>query len=325
MRSLCHLLAVVVIATLWGCGSGTPKAPATPEGVVSQVAKGLSEDKPQVVWQSLPASYQKDVNDVIGIFAKSCDPDIYNQGWGVTKKLVQVLQKKKDLIITHPQLAAMGVNQQQLAQNWDAIVNLLSVAANSEISDLAKLKSLDVDKFLSGTGSQLMKSFRDVSNLVPSNDKTTLKAKLDGVKATNLKTEGDTVTIKIEVPGEKAEEVAFKQVEGKWIPKKMADGWKADIAKAKADMEKELGANVTKNKEMVLSQLKMLDGALDLMLAAKTAEEFNNSVSAIGGAIMGLAMSMPNPGMGAQPVSAPAPQPAQDMDGAEESEEEEGK
>jgi hypothetical protein len=311
MRVLCHVVAIALLITAVGCGSKNAP-PATPEGAVLNVSKGLSEDKPEVLWQALPESYQKDVNDLIATAAKGADPDVYNQSFGIAKKIVQVLQKKKDLIITHPMLAQ--ANPQQLAQNWDSIVNVVSLIVNSDLSDLNKVKTLDVEKVLSTTGSQLMKSIPELSKLSP--EKFDFKAKMASVKATQVKTEGDTVIVKLEMDGEPPKEDSFKKVEGKWIFKDIADNWKANVAKAKTDLEKAISASKSQNKELTLSQLKMIDGVLDQILAAKTAEEFNKAVQggmmAVGGLIAPL-MGGPKAG-GAPPAPAPAPEPKDDSE-----------
>ncbi len=293
MRAFCSAAAVFLLVTVAGCGSGKPAAkapPATPDAAVLEVTRGLAENKPEVVWQSLPPSYQKDVNDVIASFAAACDPDLYKQSFGIGQKLVKVLQTKKDLIITHPMLAQTGVNTQQLAQNWEAVINIIAPLLNSELSDLSTVKTLDVEKFLSVTGAEVMKNGQALAALDPNPDKKApgFKAQLLGLKATQTKTEGDTVFVKIEPPGEPAKEERFVKVENRWIPKDMASEWKQGIAKAKAALEKAAGQK-TQNKDLMVSQLKTLDGVLDQMLAAKTAAEFNNSLTAAAGAVMGMA------------------------------------
>ena len=288
MRVPFQALAIFALISATGCGSGKPDSklgaktaalppPATADAAVMAVTKSLSEDKPESIWQALPASYQKDGNDLIAAFAKSCDPDIYNRSFGIAKKLVLVLQKKKDLIISHPMLAQTGINSQSLAQNWDGVVNVVSLVVNSELSDLNKVKTLDVEKFLAVTGSQLMKSAQELAKLAP-NAKVDMQASIASVKATLVKTEGDTATVKMEVAGEAPQETLFKQVEGRWIPKEMADEWKAGVARAKANLEKSAASSKVENRELTLSQFKMVDGVLDQLLAAKTAEEFNNTV-----------------------------------------------
>lgn len=291
MRVLVNAVAIVLLLGVAGCGSSKPAAkapPATPEQAVAEVSKSLSQNKPEVLWQSLPPSYQADVKDVIQTFAGTCDPELYNQSFAISQKLVKVLQTKKDLILTHPLMRQSGVDSQKLAQNWDAVVNVVAPLVNSEVSDLDKLKALDVEKFLSVSGAQFMQSLQALSKLAP-NSKTDMSTTLAGVKATQVKTEGDTVTVKIEYPGETPREERFVKVEERWIPKTMANDWKANIARAKTELQKATASNANQNKAMTLSQIKMLDGVLDQMLAAKTAQEFNNSLQSAMMAVMGLA------------------------------------
>ncbi len=314
MRAVCHAVVIALLLAALGCGSGKPAIPATPEAAVTTFAQGMAADKPEVIWQALPDSYQKDVNDLIGTFAKGMDADLYNQSFNISKKLVQVLKTKKDLIITHPDLVRSGAPTQQLAQNWDTVVNLASVLVNSELSDLNKVKTLDVEKFLAGTGSQVMKGFQDVAKLIPNAKDADLKSEFTNIKVSQVKTEGDTVTLKIE-SSKKTEEKVFKKVEGKWIPKEVADDWKQNVAKMKSDIEKGLANTQSKNKDMIVSQLKMFDAMLDQMLAAKTADEFNSSVAPL---MLMLGAAMQNAHK--QPHSAPSMEPVhstEEKDGEE--------
>jgi hypothetical protein len=126
-------------------------------------------------------------------------------------------------------------------------------------------------------------------------------------KATLVKVEGDTATVNIEGKGQTQKEQQFKQVEGKWIPKNIADNWKMDMAKAKAkkELQEAMGKTKLKNKEMLLSQMKTLDGVLDQMMAAKNKDELTGALQGGMMAALGLVMSLSAPT--APDTATPAP------------------
>jgi hypothetical protein len=45
--------------------------PDTPDGAIRLVIAGMQEKRPEALWNFLPASYQKDLNDLVHHFARS--------------------------------------------------------------------------------------------------------------------------------------------------------------------------------------------------------------------------------------------------------------
>jgi hypothetical protein len=103
-----------------------------------------------------------------------------------------------------------------------------------------------VEKVLSTSGSQLMVTLREFDKFSTNGKGDDLKEKMLSLKTTVVKQDGDTATVKMadkDDAGKEPKEQQYVRVEGRWIPKDMADGWKAEIAKAKKTIED----SVTKN------------------------------------------------------------------------------
>jgi hypothetical protein len=307
-----------------GCGSGSaktageaekkveakapeaPKPPATPDAAVNNVKTKLLENKPQVLWQSLPPSYQKDVSGLVTAFANSCDQDVYNQSFQLVKKVGMILKNKKDLILatmppppppgtapTPEELApgAMPKDPKVVGEAIDLVGKIISTITTSDLADLSKVKALDVEKTLSTSGSQLMVLMREFDKFSTNGLGDKLKAEVSSLKTTVVKQDGHTATIKMEVDdGKPPKEKQFVRVEGHWIPKEMADTWKDEMAKAKKTIEESVSKTKTQSKDKTLSQLKMVDAVLDQMLAAKTKEELNAAMQS--GMMAGLGLMM---------------------------------
>lgn len=297
------MLAVLLLGVI-AC-AGDRQTNATPEEAIARVTQGLAEGHPEVVWQALPASYQKDVTDLLHEAAGKMDEELWNQSFAVLGKLTHVLSEKREFILEHPMLASQVTNKSGTETDWDAVVGFVDVFTSSELSDLGKLKRLDVEKFLAGTGARAMKHLADASALARGDKWAEGMERLRGTKATVVSSQGDTATVRIEVPGEEPREDAFVRVEGKWIPKEMADEWPRKIAEAKAELAELSDETIRQNKPMILMQLSMLERLLDSLLAARTAEEFHSSVNAAFGMVLGQAIARgagelePGPGVGA--------------------------
>jgi len=80
------------------------------------------------------------------------------------------------------------------------------------------------------------------------------------------------------------------RVEGRWVPKALADDWSRGIAQAKQGLAAR-AREATGSRQVLLVQLRMVDAALDGVLATKTAEEFQAAVTAAAGTFAGAAMA----------------------------------
>ena len=148
-------LAVLALIAA-GCG-GAADVPDSPDGTVLTVAHELGNNNPGVLWDAMPASYQDDVEGVIHDAAAKMDAEVYDKAFVILKKLVGVLEDKRDFILDHPMMnegfiAMMLKDRKEVEKYWDDIVELVDILAASEISKLESLQSIDVGAFLGGTG-----------------------------------------------------------------------------------------------------------------------------------------------------------------------------
>ena len=192
---------------------------------------------------------------------------------------------------------------------------MLQTLVKSDLGKHATAKSMDPGKFLDETGKELFKLIAETSKLEegdPWNNE--IKAKLKDIKVEVISQEGDTATISVsgmpdlpdideltaqlpgfddsEVPGLsmlKNGEQEVVKVEGKWIPKAMADGWKDTMSEASEminnDLKNMLGPEEKKQVMNIMNAAQMgLAGAAK----AKTQEELQMAMMQ---AVMGALMS----------------------------------
>lgn len=281
----------VCVAVVAGCGGSKPTAAKTPDAVVLQVTKAISDNQPQVLFQALPDSYQKEINSVVSDAATKMDSEIWKEGRGLIQSVLAIAKSKKELIL-NTQMLANNPDKEALNQSWDQGVDVLSTLLDSDFANLDQLRKGNVAKLLAGSGSEIMKKAAKVYSSQPDQTDNIL-AKIKGIKATIVSQEGDTAKVSIETEGEPSEEVDFVRVEGKWIPKDLADGFATQIAEtrenlAKLDFTTEEGKAV---KTQILGQIAMVKTLLVQAEAAKTSQELD-------GMLMGLMMGLMGGGMG---------------------------
>ena len=73
-RLLCPVVALMFMAV--GVPALAVDIPSTPDGTVRAVAEGLADRHPEVIWQALPPTYQKDITELTHAFAERMDPTV---------------------------------------------------------------------------------------------------------------------------------------------------------------------------------------------------------------------------------------------------------
>lgn len=281
MRKLIPLFTLLLIGTLpllSGCGSSAQQAgpPEGPAESMQYLMQGVADQKMEVVWEFLPASYQSDVNGLAHQFADKMDPEIYNEMFAIAQRVAKLLQDKKEYILKNKMLESPKTSPEEVAKYYDPSVDILASLANSDLSTIEKLKTFDGGKFLSTSGSQIAKDFATISGLMPQKEGDPgFTEKLKQAKVTLVSAEGDQATIKIEVPGEQTKEEVMVKVEDKWIPQTLAKNWKSKIESAQQSLDKLKPEDITSKKDQAMAGFKQLNATLAQLENAKTEEEFN--------------------------------------------------
>ncbi len=270
-KTIILILSILVIVFISGYSKSA--AAKTPDKVVETVIQGLSKNEPQILWNVMPESYQKNVHELLSDFAAKMDKDIWNKTFQLIRKIITILETKKDLILTGDMVNKAPVDIKQISENWGSFVSILEIIVKSELGDLEKIRKLDIEKFLAGTVSDLMKKASDLSKLGKEDKYNKELDKLTRIKTSIIKTENEEITIKIEAPDEEPKIVVFIKVDHKWIPKVLADQWKEKISEIKKALSKASEKISIEEKQKFLGMIKSFDGILDQILAAKTKED----------------------------------------------------
>lgn len=288
--SLLTLLCLIgTLPLLPGCGkpaepgaeqAAEPAKPLGPAESMQALMDGVANQNMEAVWNFFPASYQQDINGLVQEFATKMDPEMYNGSFETGQRLTRLLKDKKEFILKNEMIKGLPVPQDKLDQYWEPGVGILSALFNSDVSSLDKLKSFDGGKFLSTSGNEIAQNVVTFSDLIPAKEgELSFSEKLEQAKVTLVSEEGDTATIKLEVPGEKPEEEVLVKVEEKWIPKTLADKWKSKMEDAHQKLAELTPEKVTAQKGQYLSGLKTMNDKLAKLESAKNEEEFNKQLS----------------------------------------------
>lgn len=269
LRQTCSLILAASLLTLAGCGK--PK-PAGPDETAKTFAKGISDKKPEVIWELLPASYQTDLNGLVAAAAAKTDPDLHAKTVETLKRLVTVLKTKKEYILGSPMLKEVpNINQAELQKNYDSAVGMIDTLVASDLSNLDKMKKPDLGNFLKETGGKLMAQAAAVSAATPDDEMNKELAKLSQLQAKVLTQTDTTAEMDVTVDG-KTEKVKLTKVEDKWVPDDMAKEWAEKMAEARKGVD---GMKMAEGKMQILAMLGAASTVLEQLEKTKSQEEFD--------------------------------------------------
>ena len=316
----------VLAAVAIGLASTLPLAKADeegPESFVTTPLKALEEKNPKLIWDMLPASYQKDLNGLVQAFAKEMDAELWDAGAGLLGGIGELLRTKKDLIagMLSEMDEAGEIPLSEITSGLEMAGTLLDKLAKSDLGSLNKLRTVDLGNVADTFGRDMMKLIEDSAKAAGEADPFGLET-LRGIKVEVVSEDGSNATIKVsglpeafdfgsltELPGglppglpglPDLDELPFadftdfengelevEKVEGKWVPKEIADAWEDAISAAREEMGG-VGEMAGEDKQMALGVIKALNGSLAGIKKAKTPEQFQMALmQATMGVMMG--------------------------------------
>lgn len=327
VRALLSLLFVALLASSKVAAADTLSV--GPVETLESIQKGLSANPPhvQVLWTTLPASYQKDVRSLISDYADKIDPKLWDASFRLIGKAAKVCREKLDYILASEDLAKLrempGVNAAYFSEpeHWELLISLVETIAKSDIATHAGLKKLDPEKFLATTGNKVAEACIKLAMAAGGDDAKKAEHEWELFrhgKFTLAHEDDHSATVKFEIEGKDANEIRLVKVEGKWVFAEMADQFEKAIAEAKAaSAQVEV---VSQQSEQFLQVAAVIETGLDELLAANSKEEFEAIGQRLAAQIGGMAGAPPSTDA---EVNVKAPEATEVAAEEEENEEEE--
>ena len=203
----------------------SPLSSSGSASTISTVIKGLSEYKLAVVWKAMPSSYQQDATTAVRSAAALIDKKNYNDIMMLARRIAKVLNDRKDFLKTVARKAQPTMPEMKFNSSYDSIVNILNLLVNSQVSDYDSLLKMDIGNFLSGTGSEALKT------LVDSSSETRMKfstIKNLSIKVISIKNDEEDLEIS-DPRSNRTEKIRFVKIESHWIPQKAVKAWEESI------------------------------------------------------------------------------------------------
>ena len=273
--------------------TATAGLPDSPDGAVKAVLESLANRHPEVLWEALPPSYQKDITEITHLAAAKMDPELWDAIFGLGGKVAGVLRDQRDYFLNSSLMNAAGEERDRIEGNWDTAVAAMDSFFTSDLANLENLKTMDWERFLSTTVVEMMDSISQIQTEDESGESgEDIIGTLRKTTVETVSTEGDRATVKISAPGEDPEEVQLTRVEGRWIPSEMADDWETNMAEAKKNLANIDEEQMGEAKMQAMMVFGMVEAALDQLAAAGSQEEFDTAIQGLLGPFLGMVGGM---------------------------------
>ena len=259
-----YAAAFIAMVPMISILAATP-AEKSAEAAARQYVEAADKGNVTAAYAMLPKSYQQDVSTVVSTFGNTMDADIWNQG----KALVAALA---DIGVAKPQLVAqmMGKNGSAAAPTTEAIASVEKSAI--ALKALAGKLTLDMLKTGEITKIIAMPEFSSIGEFSKAVNNDMAGGSVLGAK----ELEDGSVNISFKDKKGVEEESPFVQVEGAWVPKEMADGWKEGVNGAlKAVGQMKFDAA---KKQQILGALPMIKMGIENAKNATSKEQLGQSM-----------------------------------------------
>lgn len=323
-------------------GNSTPVGNLSPEATVRQFVTAFKEGRLETLWDLLPPSYQKDVNDVVREFGGQVDAETWDSLLRLSNRYLSVSLAKQSMMMQTSDfknftrsLSALrqvpGVPPVDFTQPaiLDPAVKSLHEAflglMSSDISTAKGLQTFDGRKYFASGINVFFKGVRQIVESVvkglsqdPLLANSPIGAELKQFDWNKLfadlnvsggLVQGDSATVTI-AAGLNKSEITLVKVDGRWIPAELAAVWSGVVQMAKVKWVPELVHNLNAQKPKIMGVVAKVEPLLGTMQNAKTQEEFNTAYRSIQLAMMtqlaattGLAGLAPAGAGGVTPVT----------------------
>jgi len=277
VHHLSHTLVFLLcLLSLGSVSFGQDNDDSSPINAIDAVVQGVLEYQPGVVWDCLPASYQKDVKDLLSLFSSKMDAGLYNKGVSLAIKSVNIMKTKKEFILNYGMIAAALPDAISIGEDWDKVIELFEIMVKSDLRSLESIKNMDVKNFLNNTVGNAMRNASDISKTTSSDfiNNEFIK-KLKGTTFQVASSKDGIVTVKFTTESKVDKLTPFQKVEGKWIPLSIKSKWRSGVDELIRTLDV-LGSDEMKEVKSVQMQwMNQIEGILDQLSSVKSQAAFN--------------------------------------------------
>ncbi len=283
-----------VVSTLFflACGKNTGSdnvaIPDSPDAAVQTILTEFSEGNGSIAWSALPASYQKDIDEIIHLFGSNVDEEVYNKSFSLFSNLTKLVDQKKSFIVNSSLLKDKSPeNLAEMEAALPSIAGLMNAIDSSSLSSTESLRSFSGKSFFETTVSECIKHLEAINKMA--GEKPGLADYGSAVVSVVNEDEKQAV-LSIAFPDREADQVTFTKIENRWVPADMASKWQENIKGVTDSIKKMSTEGNEVQKTQIMGVITTFEGILLNIESAKTQEEFDQSLKSSAMPLMSVFM-----------------------------------
>jgi len=264
------------------------------------ILRELKNENPMVIWDALPASKQKQVQEVVKLASSRVEQRTMNLVKKFRTDLLSALRSKKQFVLNSGDIPIPPDKKDALAKSYDPLVALLEACLPVEWLDTSYLQQAEMRDLLSSYVHNIVIKAKDVEKsmagnnpLIPMMNYAVIEAKVEEVSAKEA-------MITLVVPGQPETPTKFLLSDGRWLPEALLGSWDQQMGQATVG----LGQVDPKVIHQTVGQgLIFANGLLGTISTAETQQDFDEAI----GQLMGMAQMIPGIGGGLAPPGPGGP------------------
>ncbi|MFN5298477.1 MAG: hypothetical protein ACK5HA_09270 [Planctomycetaceae bacterium] len=261
-----------------GAAAKPTVAAGDPAAAVRQVLQGLEKRRLRAVWDFLPAGYQSDLQRITRQVGARMDPTLWKRAWAIPPRLAKLMRERGDWMLQPAGNTPSNPNAPQplTATDLNGLADCLDLLASSELGDANRLKTVDLGDWCDRVGATVLGQVEVFARRLPGDSLAQTLAVLSDVQVQSAERAGDEATVQLSTPGGDPVPVEYVRVEGKWIPRDLAEGWIEGMGQAQARLGAFLNAEtLAANRPQWESVLAATEEWLGRLEQAEAKEKFD--------------------------------------------------
>lgn len=267
MKKVTRIFATALLATgvLGGCSRGGGEK--GPDETLEHAMRSVADQKPEELWNLMPAGYQEQVNTRVRAIGGKVDGEIVKGVFEFVNFVGQRLQENRAKLLESPDIQKLHPDAAIRTAVYDSVVDLVKTVGTSELSSVDRIKSFDGGKFIAQVGGAGMRVAEAVGKTQPENPFAKFREQAKSVDVKLVKQDGETATVEYDVPGKNEKKtVELAKVEGRWIPVEMKAEW-PKVIESLGQAEQQV-AMLNSQKDQILPGLAMARGFVEAAMVS---------------------------------------------------------
>ena len=204
-----------------------PQANASVSDFINQIDDAITDGHLVAVYDALPPSYRKDVDEVVKLTASQLNQASWQGLVGTAQRLGDVIITKQNWFLSSPRIQALPPKDfDKVEEQILPLADLMRVGLSPEAVNLDQLQTVSFGQWLTERDKVIAPYLAQLVDRtgLSIGRQVTVKSEKDGVAVISVEQDGAS------------REIQLVSIDGYWVPKTIADDWAANIESLKGDM-----------------------------------------------------------------------------------------